>query len=192
MTTKQYNLIGIVLSCVSFVLLGAFLFLSSPPQKTVQQSPSQAKQSIPRPQQLPPKIKEDYNLIIKNNLFHPQRGKAILKNEKEIEQRNKQQAILKFELKGIYHSENRHAALIVFKGSSQQPLKGDLKKADADLYYQGNEISDGYVLTEVKKRSVVITRGNEKIEIELTMLQGPEKPSKTLDSKPVQSPAIKK
>ena len=112
--------------------------------------------------------------------------------EKEIEQRNKQQAILKFELKGIYHSENRHAALIVFKGSPQQPLKGDLKKADADLYYQGNEISDGYVLTEVKKRSVVITRGNEKIEIELTMLQGPEKPSKTLDSKPIQSPAIKK
>lgn len=149
------------------------------------------KQSLPTTPQTSRKVKEDFGAIAANNLFHPQRGKATPEKEKEAAQKNKQ-TILKFELKGIYHSDNRHGALIVYRGNSKTAANTDLKKADADLFFQGKEISDGYILKEVRNRSVVIMRGNEKIEVELTMLQGPEKSPKALGAKQTTPPVVKK
>lgn len=192
MTIKQYNLIGIILGILAFALLGASL-IESPSHRKALSSPAMSdKQSLPTTPQISRRVKEDFSTIAANNLFHPQRGKATPEKEKEAAQKNKQQAILKFELKGIYHSDNRHGALIVYRGNSKTAANTDLKKADADLFFLGKEISDGYILKEVRNRSVVIMRENEKIEVELTMLQGPEKSSKAPGAKQASSPVVKK
>ena len=190
MTIKQYNLIGIILGILAFALLGASLIGSPSHRKALSPPAMSDKQSLPTTPQISRRVKEDFSTIAANNLFHPQRGKATPEKEKEAAQKNKQQAVLKIELKVIYHSDNRHGALIVCRGNSKSTANTDLKKADADLYYQGKEISDGYILQEVRNRSVVIMRGNEKIEVELTMLQGPEKSSKVPGAKP--SSVVKK
>lgn len=192
MTIKQYNLIGITLGILAFALLGASLIGSPSHRKTTLLPAMSDKQPLPTTPQISRRVKEDFSTIAANNLFHPQRGKATPEKEKEAAQKNKQQAVLKFELKGIYHSDNRHGALIVYRGNSKTAANTDLRKADADLFFQGKEISDGYVLEEVGKRSVIITRGNEKIEVELTMLQGPEKSSKALGAKQTTPPVVKK
>lgn len=191
MTIKQYNLIGITLGILAFALLGASLIGSPSHRKTTLPPAMSDKQSLPTTPQTSRKVKEDFGAIAANNLFHPQRGKATPEKEKEAAQKNKQ-TILKFELKGIYHSDNRHGALIVYRGNSKTAANTDLKKADADLFFQGKEISDGYILKEVRNRSVVIMRGNEKIEVELTMLQGPEKSPKALGAKQTTPPVVKK
>lgn len=192
MTIKQYNLIGIILGILAFALLGASLIGSPSHRKALSPPAMSDKQSLPTTPQISRRVKEDFSTIAANNLFHPQRGKATPEKEKEAAQKNKQQAILKFELKGIYHSDNRHGALIVYWGNSKTAANTDLKKADADLFFLGKEISDGYILKEVRNRSVVIMRGNEKIEVELTMLQGPEKSSKAPGTKEASSPVVKK
>ena len=191
MTIKQYNLIGITLGILAFALLGASLIGSPSHRKTTLPPAMSDKQSLPTTPQTSRKVKEDFGAIAANNLFHPQRGKATPEKGKEAAQKNKQ-TILKFELKGIYHSDNRHGALIVYRGNSKTAANTDLKKADADLFFQGKEISDGYILKEVRNRSVVIMRGNERIEVELTMLQGPEKSSKAPGTKEASSPVVKK
>ena len=191
MTIKQYNLIGITLGILAFALLGASLIGSPSHRKTTLPPAMSDKQSLPTTPQTSRKVKEDFGAIAANNLFHPQRGKATPEKGKEAAQKNKQ-TILKFELKGIYHSDNRHGALIVYRGNSKTAANTDLKKADADLFFLGKEISDGYILKEVRNRSVVIMRGNEKIEVELTMLQGPEKSSKAPGTKEASSPVVKK
>jgi hypothetical protein len=192
MTIKQYNLIGIILGILAFALLGASLIGSPSHRKALSPPAMSDKQSLPTTPQISRRGKEDFSTIAANNLFHPQRGKATLEKGKEAAQKNKQQAILKFELKGIYHSDNRHGALIVYRGNSKTAANTDLKKADADLFFLGKEISDGYILKEVRNRSVVIMRENEKIEVELTMLQGPEKSSKAPGAKQASSPVVKK
>ena len=192
MTIKQYNLIGIILGILAFALLGASLIGSPSHRKALSPPAMSDKQSLPTTPQTSRKVKEDFGAIAANNLFHPQRGKATPEKGKEAAQKNKQQAILKFELKGIYHSDNRHGALIVYRGNSKTAANTDLKKADADLFFLGKEISDGYILKEVRNRSVVIMRENEKIEVELTMLQGPEKSSKAPGAKQASSPVVKK
>ncbi len=192
MTIKQYDLIGITLGILAFALLGASLTGSPSHRKTLPPPATSDKQSLPATPQTSRRVKEDYSTIATNNLFHPQRGKATPEKGKEAAQKNKQQAVLKFELKGIYHSDNRHGALIVYRGNSKTAANTDLKKADADLFFQGKEISDGYILKEVRNRSVVITRGNEKIEVELTMLQGPEKSSKAPGTKQPAPSVVKK
>lgn len=192
MTIKQYNLIGIILGILAFALLGASLIGSPSHRKALSPPAMSDKQSLPTTPQISRRVKEDFSTIAANNLFHPQRGKATPEKEKEAAQKNKQQAILKFELKGIYHSDNRHGALIVYRGNSKTAANTDLKKADADLFFLGKEISDGYILKEVRNRSVVIMRENEKIEVELTMLQGPEKSSKAPGAKQASSPVVKK
>lgn len=192
MTIKQYNLIGITLGILAFALLGASLIGSPSHRKALSPPAMSDKQPLPTTPQTSRRVKEDYSTIATNNLFHPQRGKAVPEKGKEAAQKNKQQAVLKFELKGIYHSDNRHGALIVCRGNSKTATNADLKKADADLFFQGKEISDGYILQEVRNRSVVITRKNEKIEVELTMLQGPEKSSKTPGAKQTTPPVVKK
>ena len=189
MTIKQYNLIGITLGILAFALLGASLIGSPSHRKTTLPPAMSDKQSLPTTPQTSRKVKEDFGAIAANNLFHPQRGKATPEKGKEAAQKNKQ-TILKFELKGIYHSDNRHGALIVYRGNSK--TNTDLKKADADLFFQGEKISDGYILKEVRNRSVVIMRGNEKIEVELTMLQGPEKSPKASGAKQTTPPVVKK
>ena len=191
MTIKQYNLIGITLGILAFALLGASLIGSPSHRKALSPPAMSDKQSLPTTPQTSRKVKEDFGAIAANNLFHPQRGKATPEKEKEAAQKNKQ-TILKFELKGIYHSDNRHGALIVYRGNSKTAANTDLKKADADLFFLGKEISDGYILKEVRNRSVVIMRGNEKIEVELTMLQGPEKSPKALGAKQTTPPVVKK
>lgn len=191
MTIKQYNLIGITLGILAFALLGASL-IGSPSHRKALSSPAMSdKQSLPTTPPISRRVKEDFSTIAANNLFHPQRGKATPEKGKEAAQKNKQ-TILKFELKGIYHSDNRHGALIVYRGNSKTAANTDLKKADADLFFQGKEISDGYILQEVRNRSVVITRENEKIEVELTMLQGPEKSSKAPGTKQPAPSVVKK
>ncbi|WP_288614064.1 type II secretion system protein N [uncultured Victivallis sp.] len=191
MTIKQYNLIGITLGILAFALLGASL-IGSPSHRKALSSPAMSdKQSLPTTPPISRRVKEDFSTIAANNLFHPQRGKATPEKGKEAAQKNKQ-TILKFELKGIYHSDNRHGALIVYRGNSKTAANTDLKKADADLFFQGKEISDGYILKEVRNRSVVIMRGNEKIEVELTMLQGPEKSPKASGAKQTTPPVVKK
>lgn len=192
MTIKQYNLIGITLGILAIVLLGASLIGSPSHRKALLPPAMSDKQSLPTTPQTSRRIKEDFSTIVANNLFHPQRGKATPEKGKEAAQKNKQQAVLKFELKGIYHSDNRHGALIVCRGNSKTAANADLKKADADLFFQGKEISDGYILKEVRNRSVVIMRGNEKIEVELTILQGPEKSSKAPGTKQTTPPVVKK
>ena len=192
MTIKQYNLIGIILGILAFALLGASLIGSPSHRKALSPPAMSDKQSLPTTPQISRRVKEDFSTIAANNLFHPQRGKATPEKEKEAAQKNKQQAILKFELKGIYHSDNRHGALIVYRGNSKTAANTDLKKADADLFFLGKEISDGYILKEVRNRSVVIMRGNEKIEVELTMLQGPEKSPKASGAKQTTPPVVKK
>lgn len=191
MTIKQYNLIGITLGILAFALLGASL-IGSPSHRKALSSPAMSdKQSLPTTPPISRRVKEDFSTIAANNLFHPQRGKATPEKGKEAAQKNKQ-TILKFELKGIYHSDNRHGALIVYRGNSKTAANTDLKKADADLFFQGKEISNGYILKEVRNRSVVIMRGNEKIEVELTMLQGPEKSPKASGAKQTTPPVVKK
>lgn len=192
MTIKQYNLIGIILGILAFALLGASLIGSPSHRKALSPPAMSDKQSLSTTPQISRRVKEDFSTIAANNLFHPQRGKATPEKEKEAAQKNKQQAILKFELKGIYHSDNRHGALIVYRGNSKTAANTDLKKADADLFFLGKEISDGYILKEVRNRSVVIMRGNERIEVELTMLQGPEKSSKAPGTKEASSSVVKK
>lgn len=189
MTIKQYNLIGITLGILAFALLGASLIESPSHRKALSSPVMSDKQSLPTTPPISRRFKEDFSTIVANNLFHPQRGKAPPEKGKEAAQKNKQ-TILKFELKGIYHSDNRHGALIVYRGNSK--TNTDLKKADADLFFQGEKISDGYILKEVRNRSVVIMRGNEKIEVELTMLQGPEKSPKASGAKQTTPPVVKK
>lgn len=191
MTIKQYNLIGITLGILAFALLGASLIESPSHRKALSSPVMSDKQSLPTTPPISRRFKEDFSTIVANNLFHPQRGKATPEKGKEAAQKHKQ-TILKFELKGIYHSDNRHGALIVYRGNSQTTANTDLKKADADLFFQGKEISDGYILKEVRNRSVVIMRGNEKIEVELTMLQGPEKSPKASGAKQTTPPVVKK
>ena len=191
MTIKQYNLIGITLGILAFALLGASLIGTASHQKALPPPATSDKQSLPTTPPISRRVKEDFSTIAANNLFHPQRGKATPEKGKEAAQKNKQ-TILKFELKGIYHSDNRHGALIVYRGNSKTAANTDLKKADADLFFQGKEISDGYILKEVRNRSVVIMRGNEKIEVELTMLQGPEKSPKASGAKQTTPPVVKK
>ena len=130
MTIKQYNLIGITLGILAFALLGASLIGSPSHRKTTLPPAMSDKQSLPTTPQTSRKVKEDFGAIAANNLFHPQRGKATPEKEKEAAQKNKQ-TILKFELKGIYHSDNRHGALIVYRGNSKTAANTDLKKADA-------------------------------------------------------------
>lgn len=189
MTIKQYNLIGITLGILAFALLGASLIGSPSHRKALSPPAMSDKQSLPTTPPISRRVKEDFSTIAANNLFHPQRGKITPEKGKEAAQKNKQ-TILKFELKGIYHSDNRHGALIVYRGNSK--TNTDLKKADADLFFQGEKISDGYILKEVRNRSVVIMRGNEKIEVELTMLQGPEKSPKASGAKQTTPPVVKK
>ena len=190
MTIKQYNLIGITLGILAFALLGASLIGSPSHRKALSPPAMSDKQSLPTTPQISRRVKEDFSTIAANNLFHPQRGNTPEKG-KEAAQKNKQ-TILKFELKGIYHSDNRHGALIVYRGNSKTAANTDLKKADADLFFQGEKISDGYILKEVRNRSVVIMRENEKIEVELTMLQGPEKSPKASGAKQTTPPVVKK
>ena len=191
MTIKQYNLIGITLGILALALLGVSLIGSPSHRKALSPPAMSDKQPLPTTPPISRRVKEDFSTIAANNLFHPQRGKATPEKGKEAAQKNKQ-TILKFELKGIYHSDNRHGALIVYRGNSKTAMNADLKKADADLFFQGKEISDGYILQEVRNRSVIIMRGNEKIEVELTMLQGPEKSSKAPGTKQAAPSVVKK
>lgn len=175
MTVKQYNMAGIALSILSLILLGIkFAEPSGKPHAPLKE-PVMSKPSPTPPANKSVHLnkKEQYSSIAANDLFHPLRGKAPAAEKGKAEKQNKPQTVLKFELKGIYHSGNRHGALIVYRGNTKANTQKDLKKADSDLFYLGKEISDGYILQEIRDRSVLIARGNEKLEVELTMLQLP-------------------
>lgn len=185
MTVKQYNLVGIAVGMIALALL---LSTPRPPSIGGKSAPSVSADKPPAsPPNLPEhKIKHDFTAVASNNLFHPSRGKSIPDKENNTTPVNRPRGILKFELKGVCHSGGRYAALIVCRGGSASKRGDDLKKADSDLYHTGNEIADGYILKEVKKRSVLIERGQEKIELELMQLRPPGQNSNTLKQPSIQ------
>ena len=190
MTIKQYNIMGVALCTLALLLLICWRLSISgqnkAPKKTVI-----VDDGIQTAVLGPRKMQEDYSLIASNNLFHPLRGKAPAADAAKTQQTKKPPAVLNFELKGIYHSDSLRAALIQFRGNAPGPKSGELQKADASLFYIGSEIANGYILQEVKTRSVVITRGSEKIEVELQMLLPPEARVETQPSATVPPPVVK-
>lgn len=190
MTIKQYNISGIALCTLALLLLICWR-LSVSGQNNAPSKPAATDDAIHTAALGPRKIQEDYSLIASNNLFHPLRGKAPAADAAKAQQDKKPPAVLNFELKGIYHSDARRAAVIQFRGNAPGPKSGELQKADASLFYIGGEISNGYILQEVKTRSVVIIRGSEKIEVELQMLLPPEAPGESQPSATAPAPAVK-
>ena len=174
MTIKQYNITGIILCALALALLICRHLSDS--GRSGKAPPEPVPDAVSTNVVGPRKLTEDYSVITSNNLFHPLRGKAPAADAAKTQQDQKPPAVLNFDLKGIYHSGMRRAALIQFRGNAPVPKTGELQKADANLFYVGSEISNGYILQEVKTRSVVIIRGNEKVEVELQMLLPPEAP----------------
>ena len=186
MTIKQYNIMGIALCTLALLLLICWRLSISGQNKALKKTVI-VDDGIQTAVLGPRKMQEDYSLIASNNLFHPLRGKAPAADAVKTQQDKKSLAVLNFELKGIYHSDSLRAALIQFRGNAPGPKSGELQKADASLFYIGN----GYILQEVKTRSVVITRGSEKIEVELQMLLPPEARGETQPSATVPPPVVK-
>lgn len=183
MTTRQYNIIGLILGVLALLLLVCWRLSVSDRIQTRAVSAA-AGASAPALATIPRGVPEDYAQIAANNLFHPLRGKAPAEAPSQVQKDNKPLAVLNFELKGIYHSGKSKAALIQLRGNAPGAPSGELKKADANLIYVGNEISGGYILQEVRNRSVIIVRGSEKIEVELQMLLPPDDSEKSPKASP--------
>ncbi|UDQ98318.1 type II secretion system protein N [Lentisphaerota bacterium WC36G] len=170
---KICNIYGIIFSLTSLIILLS-LYLSRPISKSIEQQIETVK-SLPKNIEKQEQLKQDYSVIASKYLFHPLRG---VKSEVKTEQKPKQRSTksLKFELKGVYRSDNIYGALIQYKGIRRPSNKNssiELKRADFSLYYVNSEIAEGYVLKKVNSDSVIITRNSEIIEVNLPKLMPP-------------------
>lgn len=143
---------------------------------------SEKSPTPPSRKALVPPSQKDYSYIAKNNLFHPRRGKA----EEETRPAAKKPGPpvrLKLDLRGVFRSGDKSGALIVVAGNTPHSGK-DLKKADAEIFFTGAEIAEGYILQEVGSNSATILHDGEKIIVALEKLKQPEMSSEKEENKP--------
>ena len=117
---------------------------------------------------------KDYSLIVKNDLFHPLRGKAPTEGNGTAAKKTGPPARFKFDLRGVFRSGERYGAIILV-GGNKPNSKGDFKKANGEIFFQGAEIVDGCVLQKVGSNSITILQNGEELTVKLEKLQPPDK-----------------
>ncbi len=121
----------------------------------------------------PPRSTTDYSSIARKDLFQPLRGKAPAEPEATTAPvKTAVQGAIRFELKGVFRSGGQSGALIATVGPAGK--NAELKKADAELFFAGAAVADGYILHSVEQNSVTILRGSEKIVLEMDRFKPPE------------------
>lgn len=134
---------------------------------------------------------KDYSHIAKNDPFHPRRGKATEEEARPGAKKPGPPVKLKLDLRGVFRSGDKYGAMIVVAGNPPHSGK-DLKKADAEIFFTGAEIADGYILQEVSSNSATILHNGEKIVVELAKLKQPEMSATKEESKPKDTPGRSK
>lgn len=164
---------GLFFSAVAATIFMVLLIPASSPKgekRATSQSSTVAKVtaiSAPSP---------NLDLISANNLFNPYRGKPAPAEEAQKKKAKTQApARFKFVLTGVFRSGEEYGALLVIMGNRANPTgKDELERADANIFLQGKEITEGYFLKEVRPDKVIITHNDEKIEVEMEKLASPD------------------
>jgi len=158
---KSINILNLLLGAALLLILG---YLILPLSKTgiVTVSPQPIKQvSIDEETPLPKEdigVAADYTLIADRNLFHPER---IIPVEKKAEE--KPQPKPDFALYGTLIDGDRKIAFMDdIKVPHTTPGRGKRQR----VILQGGSLS-GYVLSEVHEDRIVMTRGEDKIIVQL-------------------------
>lgn len=156
-----------VLSAFGYLLLNR----KSSENPTIISEPEATEASVAKSALQPQK--KEYAYITKNDLFHPLRGKAPDEDNKPVARKTGAPARFKFDLRGVFRSGENYGAIILIAGNAPTS-KGDLKKANGEIFFQGAEIAEGCILRKVDSGSVTILQNGEEIVVKLEKLQPPE------------------
>jgi len=164
---KQIYIIGntLLLAAIGWVLYFHSEYQEPPPDKILSKTPRQAE-AIPRIQ---PKISPVINLepVWKRSLFASYRGESLT-HEQHVAAPQKKAAM---ELIGICKFGKTTGAIIIDKTpqrSMRRPLPGQTSKTGRSKYYRlGQTLVSGYTLKAIHKKSVVLVRGSEELELGL-------------------------
>lgn len=170
---KNWIITALVLYLVAVAALGSIL-LNRKSSSFIEPPPVQEKKSVPHKSAAQP-VAKDYTFIVKNDLFHPFRGKENGEPAKTASKRTGQPGRFKFDLRGVFRSGDKFGALISISGNAPTP-KGTLKKADREVFFQGAEIAEGYILQKVDSHGITILHNGETIVVELEKMKTPEMP----------------
>lgn len=131
-----------------------------------------SKEAVPR-KSLPRAVPGNYELIAKNDLFHPARGKEESEAENVSENRRpRPPGRHRFDLLGVFRTDDNSGALIMVSGNP--PGRGEgLKKADGDIFLRGAEIVEGHILQQVGSTSVTILHNGETMVVEMDKFKTP-------------------
>lgn len=117
---------------------------------------------------------------IKHDVFHPARGEYVPEKSTDVTTVvRKNFSHENFILRGVFKMGNKNGALIEITGRNTSPMT-ERKSMSSNLFMQGTEISNGYILKEIGNNRVIIVRGSESTIIEMEKLPSSERRSKNL------------
>ena len=117
---------------------------------------------------------------IKHDVFHPARGEYVPEKSTDataVVRKNFSHE--NFILRGVFKMGNKNGALIEITGRNTSSIT-ERKSMSSNLFMQGAEISNGYILKEIGDNRVIIVRGSESTIIEMEKLPSSERQSKNL------------
>ncbi len=171
---KNWILTTLILYLVTITILGGMLLNRKP--TTFSAQPTAEQNDKPPRISSRKQLAKNCDLIAEHDLFHPARGKEINDEDNAVNNHNNPRRApgrFRFNLLGVFRSEDKHGALIVVSGN----MPGDnasLKKADSDIYFQGAEITEGYILQKVDSTNVTILQHGEAVVVEMEKFAPPQ------------------
>ena len=155
---RSFNVLNLLLGAALLLMVG-YLLVPLSRANTVPVVPKPkpaAKQAAPQPAaEEPPSAAADYIIIAERNLFHPER---IIPVEKKAEPPLPKPDFVLYGT--LIDGETKIAFMDDLKTSYTTPGRGKRQHVIA----QGGSLS-GFVLSEVHDKTVVMTRGEEKISV---------------------------
>ena len=125
-------------------------------------------------------LDRDIAYAIKHDVFHPARGEYMPEKSADattVVRKNFSHE--NFILRGVFKMGNKNGALIEITGRNTSSIT-ERKSMPNNLFMEGAEISNGYILKEIGDNRVIIVRGSESTFIEMEKLPSSEKRSKNL------------
>ena len=171
MSSRRCIQVGIVLLVGSLLFFGAY-FLRKPRKKAITTVPAEEAPAIPVQRNTSSAQNSDAAFFLSGNVFHPSRGQVTPASAAPqaavpaVIQKNGQ-----FELTGIFRYQNTGGALIAVHQLSANSKKTKSRR----MYKLGDSLGNGYNLVEISDTHVVISRGNEKINLPLKKQQDTKK-----------------
>ncbi len=198
---RNWNIAVLLLSVFTLVVF-SYAVLNRAELKETQTITTKSSDSTPTPiskpslkkQEEPGNLsgsKTDLTVLSKNDIFHPLRGKDDAETEPVKAPPKKTPSRVKFDLRGVFRSGDKYGALLSVNGGGPQN-KNELKKADAEVFFSGSQVAEGYTLKTVESQSVTIVGNGEEIIVELEKLKPPAPPDEDKEKpKPDKAPAQK-